>query len=99
MSVDTYIKEAIKNVEPDIDKSGRQLFKTARQYIKPGYRPELDVSLVLEDDQVNYYQTTVGQMRWVVELRRININLEISLLSCYIIQPRHGHLDQVSLTF
>ena len=55
--------------------------------------------LVLEDDQLIYYQTIVGQLRWAVKLRRIYINLEIDLLSCYLAQPRHGHLDQVFHTF
>ena len=38
-------------------------------------------------------------MRWAVDIRRIDINLEIDLLSRYIDQLRHGHLDQVFHTF
>ena len=53
----------------------------------------------LEDDQENYYQTTVGYIIWAVEIRQIYINLEISLLSCYLDQPRHGHIEQVFHTF
>ena len=99
MSVDTYIKEAINNIELQIAKSGRQLLNTAKSPIKLKYRPELYVSPVLQDKQANYYHTTVGQLRRAVELRRIDINLEITLLSCYLDQPRHGHLDEVSYTF
>ena len=51
ISGDTHIKEAINNVDPDLDKYGRQLFKTARSPVNPGYQPETDVSPVLEDDQ------------------------------------------------
>ena len=47
MSGDTYIKEEINNVELEISKSGRQMFKTARSSIKPVYRPDIDVSPVL----------------------------------------------------
>ena len=57
------------------------------------------MSLVLKDNQVNYYHTTVGQMRWSFELGRININLEMGLLSCYLAQPRHGHIDHFFHTF
>ena len=60
-----------------------------------GYQPDLDVSLVLEDDQEKYYQTKVRHLRWSIELGRIDINLEIALLSWYLDQPRHGHIDQV----
>ena len=51
--------------------------------------------LLLEDYQANYYQTTVGQMIWAVDLGRIDINMKIALLSRYLAQLRHGHLDQV----
>ena len=37
MSSNTYIKESIKNLELELDKSGQQLFKTAIPPIKPGY--------------------------------------------------------------
>ena len=99
MSGDTYLKEAVKNVEIELAKSGRQLYKNTKSAIKPGYRPELDVSPVLDDKPANYYQTIVGQLRWAVELGRIDINLEISLFSRYLAQPRQGHLDQLFHTF
>ena len=50
---------------------------------------------VLKYDQSKYYQTTVGQLRWVLELGRIDTNLEINLLSLYLDQPRRGNLDKV----
>ena len=71
------------------------MFKTKRFLIKPVYRTDLDLSLVLEDDQENYYQIIDGQLRWAVKLGWIDINLEIALLSCYLAQHRHGHIDQV----
>ena len=95
----TYIKEAINNVEIKLSEFGRQLFKTARSPIKPGYWPEIDVSPVLEYDQKNYYQTKVGQLRWDVDLGQIDINLKTALLFHYIAQPMHGNIDQVLHTF
>ena len=53
------------------------------------------MSLVLDDYQENYYNTTVGNLIWSVNLGWIDINLEISLLSHCISQSRHGHLEQV----
>ena len=68
MSEYTYIKDAIKKLELEFAKSGRKIFKTAKLTIKPGYRPDLDVSPVFEDNQVTGYQTTGGKLRWYVEL-------------------------------
>jgi hypothetical protein len=40
------------------------------------------------------FQNIIGVLRWVVELGRIDINLEVSLLSQYLAAPRIGHLLQ-----
>ena len=52
MSSNNYIKEALKNVDLEFAKYRWKMFKTSRLPIKPGYRPALDMSLVLE-----YYQS------------------------------------------
>ena len=96
---DTYSKEEIKNVEIKLAKYGPQLINTTKLPIKLVYSPELDVSPVLEDNKAEYYQNTVGHLRWAIELGRININLEIALLYIYLDQTRHGHVDQVFHTF
>ena len=44
---------------------------------------------------MNYYQNLIGILRWAMELGRIDIYLEVSLLSAYNAQPRQGHLEQV----
>jgi hypothetical protein len=36
----------------------------------------------------------IGQFRWAVEIGRVNILLETSLLSSYLAMPRVGHLEQ-----
>jgi len=36
----------------------------------------------------------IGILRWIVELGRIDIMVDVSLLSSYTMQPRIGHLDQ-----
>ena len=57
------------------------------------------MSPVIEDDQANYYQTIVGQLIWAVEIGRIDINLEIDLLSRCLAQLRHDHIDHVFHNF
>ena len=59
------------------------------------YRPEIDVSAVLDENRANYYQNLIGVLRWAIELGRVDIYLEVSLLLAYNAQPRQGHLEQV----
>ena len=58
------------------------------------YRPELDSSDFCDDKLATIFQNLIGVLRWIVELGRIDIQLETSLLSQYLAQPRVGHLEQ-----
>lgn len=60
-----------------------------------GYRPEMDVTAELKADGVQWYQEMIGQLRWAVEIGRVDILLEVSLLSQHLALPREGHLEQV----
>ena len=42
-----------------------------------------------------YYQSLIGILRWIVEHGRIDICLEVSMMSSLHAMPRKGHLDQV----
>ena len=44
---------------------------------------------------LNYYQELIGVLRWRIELVRVDILLEVSLLSCHLSLPRSGHLQQL----
>ena len=61
----------------------------------PGYTPELDVSPELSPTLAAYYQSQIGILRWMVELGRVDIITELSLLSSHMALPREGHLDTV----
>jgi hypothetical protein len=37
----------------------------------------------------------IGILRWVVELGRLDIYIDVTLLSSYMAQPRMGHMEQV----
>jgi len=94
MSCTQYLKEAIKNVELELAKSNYVLKGKPSTPMQAGYRPELDVSPVLGPKQANYYQSIIGVLRWAVELGRIDINVDMALLSSYLAQPHIGHLEQ-----
>ncbi len=47
-------------------------------------------------DFTQWYQKLIGQLRWAVELGRIDIHLPVALLAQHVATPRVGHLDQVN---
>jgi hypothetical protein len=95
MNCTQYLKEAVKNVEAELAKTNHVLKGKPNTPMQPGYRPELDVSTVLGPEQANYYQSLIGVLRWAVELGRIHIHIDVTLLSSYLVQPHIGHLEQV----
>ena len=58
-------------------------------------RPEVDVSPILPPSTAAYYQSLIGILRWIVELNRINIAVEVSLMVSIMATPRRGHLEQL----
>jgi hypothetical protein len=43
----------------------------------------------------NYFQSHIGILRWCVELGRIDIITEVSMLSTFLCMSREGHLEAV----
>jgi hypothetical protein len=43
----------------------------------------------------NFFQSQIGILRWCVEMGRIYIITEVSILSTYLCLPREGYLDAV----
>jgi len=95
MNSTNYLKEAIHVLEMELSKAGKTLKGKPSTPMQLNYRPELDVSPVLGPDQASYYMSLIGILRWAVELRRIDIYIDVALLSSYLYQPRVGHLEQV----
>ena len=56
-----------------------------------GYRPETYMTDPLDPDRASYYHTMIGVMRWMVEIGRIEIATECSLLLSHLAYPRGGH--------
>ena len=98
----SYVKRAIKNLKKRMEKDGYEFNKklsdpnisVPQPFSSVNYRPELDTSVECTDDQVALFQNVIGILRWVVELGRIDIAYEVSVLSRYLVQPRTGHLLQ-----
>ena len=57
------------------------------------YSPELDDSPELDPSLLSYYQSQMGILRWMVELGRIDMMTEVSMLASLLAMPREGHLE------
>ena len=53
-----------------------------------GYEPCMDVSPLLSPDEASYFHTIIGVMRWMVDLGRIDIAVEVLHLSSLLAMPR-----------
>jgi hypothetical protein len=95
MSLQKYVKEAIRCLEIELSKSGHCLTGKPVTPMTPGYRPELDISPLLETDQASYYMSLIGILGWAVELGRIDIDIDVALLSSFMAHPRVGHMNEV----
>ena len=93
LSSSQYVKAAVNNVELKLKKNGSSLPKRASAPFPSDCRPELDVSEILGPDEISYYQSLIGILRWCVELGRIDIGTEASIMASHMAMPRRGHLD------
>ena len=47
----------------------------------------------------NYYQSLIGVLRWAIEIGRIDITTEVSMLAEHMAMPREVHLFAVFQVF
>ena len=91
-----YVQAAVKNVQAYLDKQDRwKMPSKAETPMVTSYRPELDVSPVLGPVDASYYMSLIGILRWICELGRVDICLEVSIMSSHMAMPREGHLEQL----
>lgn len=95
MSSTDYLKAAIKTVEERLQKSGKTLSTKIDVPMPQIYYPELDKSPELDGDDITMYQELVGILRWAVEIGRVDVLMELSMLSVYQASPREGHMERI----
>ena len=95
ISASKYIQDAVNTTERKLEEYGMQLSVKANAPITKDYRPEIDVSTELDPDKSTLYQSLIGSLRWMVEMGRLDIACEVSMLSSFLAMPREGHLQQV----
>ena len=97
ISPSKYVNEAVNNYEkwilenmPEHKHSSR-----ATNPFPTDYDPDLDTTNELDEDHTTYYQSQIGILHWIVEMGRIDIATEVSLLASHVALPRKGHLQTV----
>jgi Reverse transcriptase (RNA-dependent DNA polymerase) len=86
-----YIKAAVKNVEETLKKSGRRLpTSNLDTPMNAMYSPEMDFTEELNEDDVTFFQELIGVLRRATEIGRVDVLLEVSLLSQYQTSPHKG---------
>ena len=95
MGSQTYVKESIRNVENYLERKGKGLKQKVNTVLPNGYVPELDVSTVCDEEEVGEYHQRIGILRWIVELGRVDICTEVSMMAAHCAMPRKGHLEAV----
>jgi hypothetical protein len=101
MSYSKYVQSNVKNVQyySTALPGDHKLLKKASGPFAGGYKPEFDESPELDPTRTNFYQSQIGILRWCVELGRIYIITEVSMLSTYLCFPREGHLEAIFHVF
>ena len=90
-----YVQAAVANVGRYLAECSKSLPRSAPAPFTAHYRPEIDVSNPLSSTEAAYYQSLIGILRWIVELGRVDITCEVSMMASMMVSPRRGHLDQL----
>ena len=84
-----HVQAAVNNVEEYVkDKDNLNVKIRAETPMQTAYRPELYVRMDLTPVRESYYMSLIGILRWIVELGRVDICLEVSTMSSHMAMPR-----------
>ena len=77
-----------------LEKRGLRLTLKCITPLSCGYHPEINAAVYLNTDAVQWYKELIGTLRGAVEIGRIDILLEVSLLSTHLALPREFHMEK-----
>jgi hypothetical protein len=92
-----YVQSAVQDVHEYLAALpwDHKLLKKAYGPFAGGYKPELDEISELDSIRANLYQSKMGILHWCVDLGRIDIITEVSMLSTDFFLPREGELEVI----
>ena len=80
-------------------KEGMRLPRRAETHMSSDYTPELDATTELESDGITMHHEPIEELRWAIEIGRVDIGNEVSVLSSYQSAPRDGNLQHILHSF
>jgi hypothetical protein len=96
LSPSKYVAQAVKNCQTHLTDNLHDRYRLPLRADNPfpvDYAPEMDRTDPLDPECLSFYQHLIGVTRWMVELGRIDIATEISLLSLHLAYPWEGPLE------
>ena len=100
----SYVKSAVEveTLKALLVEDRRELKSGTRPHKCPlpaAYKPELDIIDECDAEHISRFQQLIDILRWVIKSGRIDIQIEVALLSQYQASPREGHLEALYLIF
>ena len=77
-------KAAVDNVETYLKSKEKKLVARAPTPLSNGYMPKIDVSPELQPAESLYFHSLIVILRWIVELGRADICIEVSIMSSHM---------------
>ncbi len=96
LSPSKYVVQAVENCQLHLTEKLAGKYSIPARVDNPfpvDYDPSTDQSDLLDPDCTSFYQHLIGVMRWMVELGRIDIATEVSMLSSYLACPCKDYLE------
>ena len=94
-----YVQAAVKNIEEYLEQIGESLKPKEIDVLPKGCCPEIDILPKLGTEDASHFQSLIGVLRQMVELERVNMCTEVSMMSSCLAMPRRGHLDALFRVF
>ena len=95
-SLRQYVQETVSNVEKFLQDLDGSMFSTnINSPLSNEDRLELDISPELDGADGAYYQSLIDIIQWMIELGRIDICCEVSMMSSNLALPIERNLSQV----
>ena len=94
-----YVQAAVTNVKKHLTTQGLKLPNKDIAPFTTNYHPEIDISPESGTTNAAYFQSLIGILRWIVELGRIDIACEVSMMASTMTLPQKGHLEALYRIF
>ena len=99
MSAEKYAKAAVENVKIKLSKSNCRLPSRYDKPMSTTYYTSEDESKEMNAEGLQVYEKLIGILFWAVDIGRVDILLELSLLLSQLALPRLLHIHAVYRVF